>query len=52
MNYLSRQEKLLFIDIEEEISQEFETLSTIVELPDLEKSGESSENNTRLDAVN
>ena len=60
MNYLTRQEQLLFIDIEEEISPEFETLalSTIVELPDLEKSGgssstcASSENNTRLAAVN
>ena len=56
MNYLTRQEQLLFIDIDEEISPEFETLSTIVELPDLEKSGGSSncgsENNTRLAAVN
>ena len=56
MNYFTRQEQLLFIDIDEEIGQEFETLSTIVELPDLEKSGGSnscaSENNTRLAAVN
>ena len=56
MNYFTRQEQLLFIDIDEEIGQEFETLSTIFELPDLEKSGGgsscASENNTRLAAVN
>ena len=48
-----RQEKLLFIDIEEDMTQEFEALETIIEMPDLESSGASlSANDTRFESMN
>ena len=52
-----RQEKLLFIDLEEdmtqELTQEFEALETIIEMPDLESSGASlSANDTRFESIN
>ena len=39
---LSRQEKLLFIDIEEEVEQEFETLDTSIRDNHLQSSGDHS----------
>ena len=52
-----RQEKLLFIDLEEdmtqELTQEFEALETIIEMPDLESSsGSLSANDTRFESIN